>query len=232
VQGYTLAEYIKEKEISKAIKTKGQTVNKTDRASLEVASSSFQPGTQGAASTSGNNQIIHILEEEKNQDGAAFESSKPTFFTEVEAIDLLLKIVELLELLHSRNMVHTNLSPSEIFLKEKKYTQMQYLNLFHCIPQAYQDIGFKHIDSAISISAFDTRLRNMEYISPEQIQVGLELSEIAQQNNGMIDNSSQLVQDFKLENEHKISKQCDLYSLGAILFKCLLGAPPDQTISQ
>ena len=46
--------------------------------------------------------------------------SMDTFFTEVEAIDLSLKLVELLELIHKRNVVHTNLCPEEIFLKDKK----------------------------------------------------------------------------------------------------------------
>ena len=38
--------------------------------------------------------------------------SKKTFFTEVEAIDLILKIVDLVdEVLHSKDIVHSNLNP-------------------------------------------------------------------------------------------------------------------------
>lgn len=85
---------------------------------------------------------------------------------------MILKIVELLELLHQNNMSHSNLSPAEIFLKDKKLTQMQFLNLFHCVPEAFQDVGFKHIDKGLNISYFDTRLRNLSYISPEQIAIG------------------------------------------------------------
>lgn len=41
-------------------------------------------------------------------------------FTEVKAIDLILKIISLTELLHSNKIIHTNLCPDEIFLKEEK----------------------------------------------------------------------------------------------------------------
>ena len=34
-----------------------------------------------------------------------------------------------------------------------------------------------------------------------------------------------------MDNEHKISKLCDLYSLGAILYRCLLGDTPDTQIA-
>ena len=48
--------------------------------------------------------------------------SQMTFFTEVESIDISLKIIDLLDLIHSQNVVHTNLCPSEIFLRDKKLT--------------------------------------------------------------------------------------------------------------
>jgi hypothetical protein len=47
----------------------------------------------------------------------ANERSEFTVFTEVAAIDLILKVIELTAVLHDRNLVHTNLCPSEIFLK-------------------------------------------------------------------------------------------------------------------
>ena len=34
------------------------------------------------------------------------------------------------------------------------------------------------------------------------------------------------------ENESKVSPKCDLYSIGAILFRCLLGHAPAAKISQ
>ena len=47
------------------------------------------------------------------------QMSLETSIPEVEAIDLCLKLVELLELIHSKNVVHTNLCPDEIFLRNK-----------------------------------------------------------------------------------------------------------------
>ena len=49
-------------------------------------------------------------------------ASQATFFSEIEAIDLCLTVIELLETVHSRGVVHTNLCPEEIFLKDKKLT--------------------------------------------------------------------------------------------------------------
>lgn len=60
----------------------------------------------------------------------------PTFFTEVESIDISLKLIDLLELIHEQNVVHTNLCPSEIFLRDKKLVHMQFLNLYHCTNDA------------------------------------------------------------------------------------------------
>ena len=110
-----------------------------------------------------------------------------TFFTEVDAIDLCLKLVDLLELIHDRNVVHTNLCPEEIFLKDKKLDRMQFLNLYHCTKDAKGDIGFKYITERKDISKFDIRTRNTSYISPEQVTIGEELMEISEMSNGKID---------------------------------------------
>jgi hypothetical protein len=50
--------------------------------------------------------------------GKSRAPSKPTFFTEVEVIDLTLAILNLLELLHQKEIVHTNLCPTDIFLNQ------------------------------------------------------------------------------------------------------------------
>ena len=149
--------------------------------------------------------------------------SQLTFFTEVESIDICLKIIDLLELIHSQNVVHTNLCPNEIFLRDKQLHQMQFLNLYHCAANATEQIGFHYVDSRANVSKFDARTRSEQYISPEQVQMGQELMEIAMAHNGRIDVESQAVQDFMTENALKISQKCDLYSLGAILYRCLLG---------
>ena len=158
--------------------------------------------------------------------------SLETFFPEVEAIDLCLKLVDLLELIHQRNVVHTNLCPDEIFLKDKDIDQMQFLNLYHCAKDPKGDIGFKYISESKDISKFDIRTRNSFYISPEQVHAGKELNDIAEINNGKIDHENQAIIDFITENDAKITKKCDIYSLGAILYKFLIGTAPPARISQ
>ena len=102
-----------------------------------------------------------------------YKKSHPTFLSEVQGIDLCLKLVDLLELIHSKNVVHTNFAPQEIFLKDKKMNQMQLLNLYHCTKDPSGKIGFKHIkEERQDLSKFDIRTRNINYISPEQVTIG------------------------------------------------------------
>ena len=73
------------------------------------------------------------------------KKSHQTFFTEVNAIDLSLQLVNLLELLHDNNVVHTNLCPEAIFLRDKNLEQMQFLNLYHCTKDIKGAVGFKYV---------------------------------------------------------------------------------------
>ena len=82
------------------------------------------------------------------------------------------------------------------------------------------------------ISKFDARTRSEQYISPEQVSMGHELMDIAIAHNGRMDADSQAIQDFMQENALKISQKCDLYSLGAIMYRCLLGSAPTLKISE
>lgn len=50
--------------------------------------------------------------------------------------------------------------------------------------------------------------------------------------NGKIDQNSAEVQDLFNVNQNKITEQCDIYSIGAILFRLLLGVAPDSEISR
>lgn len=43
-------------------------------------------------------------------------SSQRTLFSEFETIDIAIKIIDLLEILHENNIIHTNLNPENIFL--------------------------------------------------------------------------------------------------------------------
>lgn len=50
--------------------------------------------------------------------------SQRTLFTEYEAIDIAIKIIDLLEILHSQGISHTNLNPENIFLVNEKTSEM------------------------------------------------------------------------------------------------------------
>lgn len=59
-------------------------------------------------------QFLHLKKQRQPKDG----SSQLTIFSEVAAIDLILKVINLTAILHERQLVHTNLCPAEIFLKD------------------------------------------------------------------------------------------------------------------
>ena len=50
-------------------------------------------------------------------------------------------------------------------------------------------------------------------------------------NNGKMDPDNQAIIDFITESSTKITKKCDIYSLGAILYKFLIGSAPLAKIS-
>lgn len=59
-----------------------------------------------------------------------------------------------------------------------------------------------------------------------------ELAQIAMQKNGKVDLKSYQIQEFLLMKKNErtigITKMCDIYSIGAIMFKLLLGRAPTQ----
>jgi serine/threonine protein kinase len=59
------------------------------------------------------------------------DQSQKTVFSEVKAIDLILKVISLTDLLHSNQIIHTNLCPEEIFLRGENVDQMCFANLYH-----------------------------------------------------------------------------------------------------
>lgn len=67
--------------------------------------------------------------------------SKLTVFSEVQAIDLILKVIDLTSMLHDQKLVHTNLCPREIFLREGDINKMCFLNLYHTSWSPKQVLG-------------------------------------------------------------------------------------------
>lgn len=123
--------------------------------------------------------------------------SKRTFFSELEAIDLILKIVDLVdETLHSRDIVHTNLNPQEIFLRRRSLEDLCFQRLYFCHWDAQKTLGFKALHTSASdkviphekenMSVYNVKVRNKDYISPEQVRLGQELDEILAPKNGRL----------------------------------------------
>lgn len=94
------------------------------------------------------------------------------------------------------------------------------------------------------MSVYNTKVRHKDYISPEQLSLGQELEELLAPKNGRLlhsplsgdDHHNQLmftpeVSEFNQSHRSKINKLCDIYAVGAILFRLLLGAPPTSDIS-
>jgi serine/threonine protein kinase len=81
-------------------------------------------------------------------------------------------------------------------------------------------------------SMFDLRTRDPSFISPEQVKLGAELDDLAQMHNGKIDDTAPELLEFSLTNRNKITKACDIYSIGAIMFYLLIGTPPGEEIPE
>jgi len=55
-------------------------------------------------------------------------------FSELEAIDVILKVVELVdEALHSQGIVHSNLNPEEIFMRNRSANSLCFVGLYSCL---------------------------------------------------------------------------------------------------
>lgn len=74
--------------------------------------------------------------------------------------------------LHSRDIVHTNLSPENIFLLDGDTEQMCFLNLYHAswdpkklLKGSPMETGLDGLEDNLSL--YDCRTRNQNYVAPE-----------------------------------------------------------------
>lgn len=143
----------------------------------------------------------------------------------------------MVQFLHSQDIIHTNLNPNNIFLRNKDPADMCFLELYHCSWDPKRILPHLNLGSEFddNVSLYDVRTRNKYFISPEQVGIGQELAELVLKRNGKIEANSYDIQEFmlikKYAKQKKINKQCDIYSLGAILFKLLLGRAPSVQIA-
>ena len=55
---------------------------------------------------------------------------------------------------------------------------------------------------------------------------------MGESHNGKIDPNSIDIHDFMIRSKAKIQKECDIYSIGAIMFRLLLDSPPPKEVSE
>jgi hypothetical protein len=55
---------------------------------------------------------------------------------------------------------------------------------------------------------------------------------MGENHNGKIDAHSIDMNDFMIRSKAKIQKECDIYAIGAIMFRMLLDAPPPKEVSE
>ena len=96
-------------------------------------------------------------------------SSQRTLFSEYETIDIAIKIIDLLEILHSNNIIHTNLNPENIFLLQGNSSKMCFQTLYHCSWKTQEILRNLNLgpDCEDNLSIYDIRTRNRNYVSPE-----------------------------------------------------------------
>ena len=103
-----------------------------------------------------------------------WEHSQRTLFSEFETIEITIKIIDLLSILHQNNIVHTNLAPETIFLRKGSINDMCFLGLYHVSWKAKELLnmtGFQGPDYEDNLSLYDIRCRNRHYVSSEQINI-------------------------------------------------------------
>lgn len=145
-------------------------------------------------------------------------------------------------MLHSKDIIHTNFAPESIFLRESDPSKMCFLNLYHCswnpktlLKDTPFATGIEGLEDNLSL--FDLRTRNKNFVSPEQLAIFEELTDLAIiEGNSKIDEDSYQIQEFFLLKRHQrergVTKLSDIYSIGAIIFKLLMGRAPTLSLAQ
>ena len=115
-------------------------------------------------------------------------------------------MIDLCEMLHKENLVHTNLCPQEIFLKNQDIDKMCFLNLYHASWNTKEVLKMDLDEITETTTKIDIRTRNAEYLSPEQLKIGDALRQIADRNFGHISPKDPEVENLMAQSGKKITK--------------------------
>ena len=110
IQGVSLADYITKQNYKK--------LSGPDREVYPKSTATPSNNHRGIIKEENQSPSDHGVSEGLSFLEVGHTARKLTFFTEYEAIEIAIQIIDLLEILHSKNIVHTNLNPENIFLRD------------------------------------------------------------------------------------------------------------------
>ena len=187
------------------------------------------------------------MQKKSFEDEPTIFKRKKTEMSEDDSIEVILKVIELLEKLHSRGIIHTNLNPCEIFFKiPDDLDSLCFNSLYYCSWDPNKLLKKRIPNTDDNPSIYDLTLRRKEYLSPEHIEFGEKFEQIGKENNiysifglenslnqmpmnnsDYFENTSFEESNMKIMNKmEKLTFSCDIFSLGIILFRCLIGVTP------
>ena len=141
---------------------------------------------------------------------ARFENSSKKFrlkcLDEEEAIGICLQLLEQLETLHKIQVIHSNVEPDSVYLLGDDINKLAFLDLELAIWDPLEILGIEsRYFKQLPEDKYDTSFRDRDYLAPEHKELAEEYrrtSRIPKQN---------------------ITYQCDLYGIGAIIYRGLTG---------
>lgn len=103
---------------------------------------------------------------------------------------------------------------------------MSFMNLYHAIWDTQSVLGMDIPGVNETMTKMDIRTREAAYLSPEQLKIGKKLKNIGEKNYGMLSMQNNEIEMLMQKSNNIISQQCDIFSLGVILYRLLLGEEP------
>ena len=142
---------------------------------------------------------------------------------------MILKVIALTEVLHSKQVVHTNLNPQEIFLRNNDINQMCFPNLYHASWDTIEVFKKNLLNVKETLTKIDIRTRNGSYLSPEYLAVGETVRNLLARHEPP-ELLNHEIQQLLKKNASVVTEQCDIFSIGVILYRLLLGTTPDASL--